>query len=75
MSPLTIKDTKFEVRIQDPMKHSCKTKKAKKSSRMSSRRGKNCNINKRHEKRQTKKRVKKSSKSKKLNTPPEINSP
>jgi hypothetical protein len=44
---------KFEVQIQDPMKHSLKTQKAKKSSRISSRRRKTVKANKRQEKRQT----------------------
>jgi hypothetical protein len=46
------KSTKFEVQIQDPMKHSKKTQKAKKSSRWSSRRRKTAKASKRHEKRQ-----------------------
>jgi hypothetical protein len=46
------KSTKFEVRIQDPMKHSWKTKKARKSSRMSSKRRKTTKANKGHKKRQ-----------------------
>jgi hypothetical protein len=40
------KSTKFEVRIQDLMRHSKKTQKAKKSSRMSFRRGKTAKTNK-----------------------------
>jgi hypothetical protein len=50
ISILTIKSTKFELRIQDPMKHSYKTK-SQKRSRMSSRRRKNRKANKRHKKR------------------------
>jgi hypothetical protein len=46
------KSTKFDVRIQDPMKHSLKTQKAKKSSRRSSRRGKPAKANNKQEKRQ-----------------------
>jgi hypothetical protein len=45
------KSTKFKVRIQDPMKHSYKTQKAKKSSRRSSRRWKTAKASKRQEKR------------------------
>jgi hypothetical protein len=41
MSPLTTKSTKFEVQIQDPLKHSSKTKKPRKSSRRSQRRTEN----------------------------------
>jgi hypothetical protein len=44
------KSTKFEVRIQDPMKHSWKTQKAKKNSRRSSRRWKTIKTCKRQEK-------------------------
>jgi hypothetical protein len=47
------KITKFEIRIQDPMKNSKKTQKAKKSSKMSSRRRKTVKASKRHEKRQS----------------------
>jgi hypothetical protein len=45
------KSIKFEVQIQDPMKHSWKTQKAKKSSRSSRR--KTAKANKRYEKRQS----------------------
>jgi hypothetical protein len=45
------KSTKVEVQIQDPMKHSYKTQKAKKSSRKSSRRRKTAKANTRQEKR------------------------
>jgi hypothetical protein len=47
------KSTKFEVRIQNPMRHSYKTQKAKKSSRRSSRRMKTAKASKRQEKRQS----------------------
>jgi hypothetical protein len=63
------KSTKFEVRIQDPMKHSWKTQKAKKSSRRSSRRRKTAKANKRYEngkaKQNGKEEVRKAQKSKK----------
>jgi ATPase subunit of ABC transporter with duplicated ATPase domains len=71
------KSTKFEVRIQDPMKHSYKTQKAKKSSRRSSRRRKTAKVNNKQEKRQSQAkwqtRARKSSKEQeklKINTPP-----
>jgi hypothetical protein len=54
------KNIKFEVQIQDPMKHNWKTKKSKKTSRMSSRGRKNYKANKRQKKQQTKKNDKKS---------------
>jgi hypothetical protein len=82
------KDTKFEVQIQDPMKHSLKIEKAKKSSRRSSRRRKTAKASKRHEKRQSQekwqRRARKAQEEQekpkprqkfKINTPPEINSP
>jgi hypothetical protein len=47
------KSTKFEVRLQDPMKHIKKTQTTKKSSRRSSRRRKTAKPNKRQEKRQS----------------------
>jgi hypothetical protein len=48
------KGTKFEIWIQDPIKHSLEDHKARKSSRKSLRRRKNRKANKRNEKRQTK---------------------
>jgi hypothetical protein len=76
------KSTKFKVRIQDPMKHSYKTQKAKKRSRRSSRRRKTTKASKRHEKRQSQAkwqgRAKKTSEEQeklKIDTPPKINSP
>jgi hypothetical protein len=52
------KKHKFQVWIQNAMKHSKKTKKAKKNSRRSSRRGKSHKTNKRHEKWLTKEKSK-----------------
>jgi hypothetical protein len=76
------KSTKYEVQIQDPMKHSKKTPKAKKSSRRSSRRRTTAKASKRHKKRQSQGKwqrgAKKSSEEQeklKINTPPKINSP
>jgi hypothetical protein len=80
------KGTKFEVQIQDPMKHSLKIEKAKKCSRRSSRRRKTAKASKRHEKRQSQakwqRRARKAQEEQekpkprqklKINTPPEIN--
>jgi hypothetical protein len=76
------KSTKFKVQIQDPMKHSLKTQKAKKSSRRSSKKRKIAKASERHKKRQSQakwqERAKKSSKlaqKLKISSPPEINPP
>jgi chromatin remodeling complex protein RSC6 len=63
------KSTKFDVQIQNPIKHSCKTPKAKKSSRRSSRRRTTAKASKWHEndkaKQNGKEELRKAQKSKK----------
>jgi hypothetical protein len=66
------KSLKFESKTHDAQ---LEDQKPTKNSRRSSRRGKNHNTNKRHKKRQTKEKSKENLKIRKLNTPPEINSP
>jgi hypothetical protein len=67
-----VQSLKFESKTHDAQ---LEDQKPTKNSRRSSRRGKNHNTNKRHKKRQTKEKSKENLKIRKLNTPPEINSP
>jgi hypothetical protein len=67
MSILTIKSIKFESRIQDPMKHSQKTKRQRKAQESHLEEGKTV--------RPTNGKPKKGKEKLKIKTPPETNSP